>query len=53
LDTRDKLIGFFAAAVDGTRVLLDNLWVTPDLIGNGIGRQACELLSENGFFRYR
>jgi len=42
LDTRDKLIGFFAAAMDGTRVLLDNLWVTPDLIGNGIGRQACE-----------
>lgn len=42
LDTRDKLVAFFAVAVDGTRVLLDNLWVTPDLIGNGIGRQACE-----------
>jgi predicted N-acetyltransferase YhbS len=24
------------------RVLLDNLWVTPDLIGNGIGRRVCE-----------
>ncbi len=42
LDTRDKLIAFFSVAVDDTRVLLDNLWVTPDLIGNGIGRRACE-----------
>jgi GNAT superfamily N-acetyltransferase len=42
LDARDRLIAFFAVVVSHTRVLLDNLWVTPDLIGNGIGRRACE-----------
>jgi hypothetical protein len=35
LDARDKLIAFFAVVESDTRVLLDNLWVTPDLIGNG------------------
>jgi GNAT superfamily N-acetyltransferase len=42
LDARDKLIAFFAVTVSDTRVLLDNPWVTPDLIGNGIGRRACD-----------
>jgi GNAT superfamily N-acetyltransferase len=42
LDARDRLIAFFAVAVSDARVLLDNLWVTPNLIGNGIGRRACE-----------
>ena len=32
----------FAVAISGARVLLDHLWVWPDLIGKGVGRQACE-----------
>jgi GNAT superfamily N-acetyltransferase len=42
LDGRDQLIAFFSIVVSDARVVLDNLWVTPELIGNGIGRQACE-----------
>jgi len=42
LDVTDQLAAFFAVAVNDARVVLDNLWVRPDLIGKGIGRQACE-----------
>jgi N-acetylglutamate synthase-like GNAT family acetyltransferase len=42
LDANDQLIAFFSLVVDEARVVLDNLWVTPDLIGKGIGRRACE-----------
>ncbi len=42
LDERETTVGFFAAVASGTRVVLDHLWVTPELIGHGIGRQACE-----------
>jgi GNAT superfamily N-acetyltransferase len=28
--------------VSDARVVLDNLWVTPEQIGKGIGRRACE-----------
>jgi len=42
LDARDQLIAFFSVVVGDARVVLDNLWVTPELIGNGIGRRACE-----------
>jgi GNAT superfamily N-acetyltransferase len=41
-DAHDKLIAFFSIVVGRARVVLDNLWVTPELIGNGIGRRACE-----------
>jgi GNAT superfamily N-acetyltransferase len=42
LDAHDRLIAFFSVVVNDTRVVLDNLWVTPELIGKGIGRRACE-----------
>src|SRR5437867_709890 len=42
LDMNDQLAAFLAVAVSDTRVVLDNLWVRPDLIGKGVGRQACE-----------
>src|SRR5207249_2549413 len=42
LDAHDKLIAFVSLVVSDARVILDNLWVTPELIGNGIGRLACE-----------
>jgi GNAT superfamily N-acetyltransferase len=42
LDTHNKLIAFVSIVVGSARVVLDNLWVTPELIGKGIGRRACE-----------
>jgi GNAT superfamily N-acetyltransferase len=42
LDAHDKLIAFFSIVVGSARVVLDNLWVTPEQIGKGIGRRACE-----------
>lgn len=33
---------FFAIAVREARLVLDNLWVRPDLIRSGVGRWACE-----------
>ena len=42
LDARNKLIAFFSVVASDARVVLDNLWVTPESIGNGIGRRACE-----------
>lgn len=42
LGKRETTVAFFAVVASGARVLLDNLWVTPELIGRGIGRQACE-----------
>jgi GNAT superfamily N-acetyltransferase len=42
LDAHDQLIAFFSLVVDEARVVLDNLWVTPELIGHGIGRQVCK-----------
>jgi GNAT superfamily N-acetyltransferase len=42
LDADDKLIAFSSVVVSDARIVLDNLWVTPELIGQGIGRQACE-----------
>jgi GNAT superfamily N-acetyltransferase len=42
LDAHDNLIAFFSVMVSDARVVLDNLWVTPEQIGQGIGRQACE-----------
>jgi GNAT superfamily N-acetyltransferase len=41
-DTRDELVGFFSVAASDDRVVLDNLWVSPEWIGQGIGRRACE-----------
>ena len=38
----DQLAGFVAVAITEAKVVLDNLWVRPDLIGKGVGRQACE-----------
>ena len=42
LDVTDQLAAFLAVAISDTRVVLDNLWVRPDLIGKGVGRRACE-----------
>ena len=42
LDAHDRLVAFISVVVSDARVVLDNLWVMPELIGNGIGRQACE-----------
>jgi GNAT superfamily N-acetyltransferase len=42
LDVHDRLVAFISVVVSDARVVLDNLWVMPELIGNGIGRQACE-----------
>jgi GNAT superfamily N-acetyltransferase len=42
LDPHDTLLAFVSIMVSDARVVLDNLWVTPEQIGNGIGRRACE-----------
>jgi len=39
-----ELLAFFAVVVSDARVVLDNLWVKPELIGRGIGRCACEYI---------
>jgi GNAT superfamily N-acetyltransferase len=44
LDGSDSLMAFVSVVAGDARVVLDNLWVTPELIGNGIGRRACEYL---------
>jgi GNAT superfamily N-acetyltransferase len=38
----EQLAAFFAVVTRGTNLVLDNLWVRPDLIGKGVGRRACE-----------
>jgi GNAT superfamily N-acetyltransferase len=43
-DRQGQLVAFVAVVEGDARVLLDNLWVTPELIGRGIGRFACEHL---------
>jgi len=42
LNEQNELVAFFSVEASPERVWLDNLWVTPDLIGTGLGRQACE-----------
>lgn len=42
LDRRNELLSFSALDANEDRVVLDNLWVTPERIGHGIGRRACE-----------
>jgi GNAT superfamily N-acetyltransferase len=53
LDAHNKLIAFVSIVVGSARVVLDNLWVTPELIGNGIGRRTCgrvfQLAREQGW----
>ena len=44
LDIESRLVGFFSVAVRDDRVLLENLWITPERIGQGIGARACEYL---------
>jgi N-acetylglutamate synthase-like GNAT family acetyltransferase len=44
LATDGALIGFCSVVADNPRMILDNLWVTPDLIGRGVGRRTCEHL---------
>jgi GNAT superfamily N-acetyltransferase len=39
-----RLIAFYSVAADAPRVVLDNFWVAPDLIGRGVGRKMCEHL---------
>jgi GNAT superfamily N-acetyltransferase len=38
----EKLIGFLSIVVNDGKAVLDNLWITPERIGHGIGRYACE-----------
>lgn len=42
--TKGALIGFCSVVADDPRVMLDNLWVTPSLIGRNVGRRTCEHL---------
>jgi GNAT superfamily N-acetyltransferase len=42
LGARDELLAFFSVVSSDARIVLDNLWVQPELIGRGIGRRACE-----------
>src|SRR5581483_12437588 len=35
-------VAFISVVESDARVVLDNLWVRPELIGRGIGRRACE-----------
>jgi GNAT superfamily N-acetyltransferase len=42
LDREDVLIGFVSIVASGATVTLDNLWIAPERIGQGIGRQACD-----------
>ena len=42
LDARSDLVSFVAIAALDPIVVLDHLWVTPERIGHGIGRRACE-----------
>jgi len=41
LDAQGNLVAFFAIEAGDARVVLDNLWISPQMIGRGIGRQAC------------
>jgi GNAT superfamily N-acetyltransferase len=42
LNASDDLIAFVSVIEGDARVVLDNLWVTPELIGHRVGRRACE-----------
>jgi GNAT superfamily N-acetyltransferase len=46
LNVAAELAAFASIAVASKRNTLDNLWVRPDLIGQGIGRQTCEHIFE-------
>jgi GNAT superfamily N-acetyltransferase len=41
LDAREHLVAFYALVESDARMVLDNLWVIPELIGQGIGRWVC------------
>jgi GNAT superfamily N-acetyltransferase len=41
LGAQQELVAFYSVVVSESRVVLDNLWVSPDLIGSGIGRRLC------------
>jgi GNAT superfamily N-acetyltransferase len=41
LDGSGRLVAFLSVVVSDARPVLDNLWVTPERIGHGIGRWAC------------
>jgi len=38
VDATDQIVGWYALAGTGTRLVLDNLWVRPEQIGTGVGR---------------
>lgn len=44
LDGRGRLVAFFSVVVSDARPVLDNLWVAPERIGQGVGRWACAQL---------
>jgi len=41
LDAAGECVAFYALTETDTRIVLDHLWVTPERIGEGIGRFAC------------
>jgi GNAT superfamily N-acetyltransferase len=43
-DAADALVAFFSLAESDARVVLDNLWVSPEMTGKGIGRRACDYI---------
>jgi N-acetylglutamate synthase-like GNAT family acetyltransferase len=42
LNVNGELAAYASIAVASARITLDNLWVRPDLIDQGIGRRTCE-----------
>lgn len=39
-----ETVAFFSIKAEESSALLDNLWVLPDKIGTGIGKQACDYI---------
>ncbi len=42
LAAHGELVAFVSVKESPEKVLLDDLWVVPEVIGHGVGRQACE-----------
>ncbi|MGH7024616.1 MAG: GNAT family N-acetyltransferase [Caulobacteraceae bacterium] len=46
LDGGGAPVAFFSLQESHGRLVLDNLWVNPEMIGKGVGRTACEYVFE-------
>lgn len=38
-ETEGEIRGFYALCLDGTKAELEHMWVTPDYIGTGVGKE--------------